>query len=94
MRANRWMWIAFGMFVASRLLLAAESHPARPEEPHGFRSSGRALLAIPDGPPRGRVKPPIRGPVSMGAYRFVGKGGEPVNTLEHVREKAGIFGAS
>ena len=38
------------------------------------------------------VKPPIRGLVSMGAYRFVGKGGEPVNTLEHLRAKPGIFG--
>jgi hypothetical protein len=43
-------------------------------------------------PEEPRVKPPIRGLVSMGAYRFVGKGGDPVNTLEHVRAKAGIFG--
>jgi hypothetical protein len=28
------------------------------------------------------IKAPIRGLVSMGAYRFVGAGGDPVNTLE------------
>src|SRR5205809_3728176 len=38
------------------------------------------------------VKPPIRGLVSMGAYRFVGKGGDPINTLEPLNAKAGIFG--
>jgi len=39
-----------------------------------------------------QAKPAIRGLVSMGAYRFVGKGGEPVNTLEPLRAKPGIFG--
>src|SRR6516165_1975496 len=29
-----------------------------------------------------RPKPPIRGLVSMGAFKFVGSGGDPVNTLE------------
>ena len=38
------------------------------------------------------IKPPIRGLVSMGAYRFVGAGGEPVNTLEPLNAKPGIFG--
>jgi hypothetical protein len=38
------------------------------------------------------VKPPIRGLVSMGAYRFVGAGGDPVNTLEPLNKKPGIFG--
>jgi hypothetical protein len=38
------------------------------------------------------VKPPIRGLVSMGAYKFVGAGGEPENTLEPLNAKAGIFG--
>jgi len=28
----------------------------------------------------------------MGAYRFVAKGGEPVNTLEPLNAKPGIFG--
>ena len=39
-----------------------------------------------------QIKPPIRGLVSMGAYRFVGKGGDPVNTLEPLNAKPGIFG--
>jgi len=39
-----------------------------------------------------KVKPPIRGLVSMGAYRFVGRGGEPVNTLDPLNAKPGIFG--
>src|ERR1700733_2144894 len=34
----------------------------------------------------------VRGLVSMGAYRFVGKGGDPVNTLEPLNAKPGIFG--
>jgi hypothetical protein len=39
-----------------------------------------------------RVKPAIRGLVSMGAYKFVGAGGEPANTLEPLQAKPGIFG--
>lgn len=38
------------------------------------------------------IKPPIRGLVSMGAYRFVGYGGDPVNTLAPLDAKPGIFG--
>src|SRR5713101_5413992 len=38
------------------------------------------------------LKVPIRGLVSMGAYRFVGSGGDPVNTLEPLNAKPGIFG--
>src|SRR5215471_449968 len=38
------------------------------------------------------IKPPIRGLVSMGAYRFVGYGGDPVNTLEPLDAKPGILG--
>jgi hypothetical protein len=38
------------------------------------------------------AKPPIRGLVSMGAFKFVGSGGEPVNTLEPLNAKPGIFG--
>ena len=38
------------------------------------------------------IKMPIRGLVSMGAYRFVGGGGDPVNTLEPLNAKPGIFG--
>jgi hypothetical protein len=39
-----------------------------------------------------QIKPSIRGLVSMGAYRFVGGGGDPINTLEPLNAKAGIFG--
>jgi hypothetical protein len=38
------------------------------------------------------VKPPIRGLIWMGAYKFVGMGGEPVNTLAPLNAKPGIFG--
>jgi hypothetical protein len=38
------------------------------------------------------IKVPIRGLISMGAYRFVGYGGDPVNTLEPLNAKPGIFG--
>ena len=38
------------------------------------------------------AKPAIRGLVSMGAYRFVSEGGDPVNTLAPLNAKPGIFG--
>jgi hypothetical protein len=38
------------------------------------------------------IKEPIRGLVSMGAYKFVSIGGEPDNTLAPLDAKAGIFG--
>ena len=38
------------------------------------------------------AKPPIRGLVSMGAFKFMGAGGDPVNTLEPIDAKPGIFG--
>src|SRR4029453_1973094 len=38
------------------------------------------------------VKPAIRGLVSMGAFKFVGSGGDPVNTLEPLKAKPDIFG--
>lgn len=38
------------------------------------------------------AKPPLSGLVSMGAFRFVGSGGDPDNTLEPLNAKAGIFG--
>jgi len=38
------------------------------------------------------VKPPIRGLVSMGAFKFMGYRGDPVNTLEPLNAKPGIFG--
>src|SRR4051812_38117774 len=50
--------------------------------------AGGALVAA----QQEKVKPPIRGLVSMGAFKFVGSGGEPVNTLEPLNAKPGIFG--
>jgi len=50
--------------------------------------AGAVLLTAQDG----HVKPPIRGLVSMGAFKFVGSGGDPVNTLEPLNAKPGIFG--
>jgi hypothetical protein len=38
------------------------------------------------------AKPLIRGLVSMGAFKFMGSGGDPVNTLEPLNAKPGIFG--
>ena len=38
-----------------------------------------------------RIKPAIRGLVSMGAFKFVGSGGDPDNTLEPLNAKPGIF---
>jgi hypothetical protein len=38
------------------------------------------------------IKSPLRGLISMGAYRFVGAGGDPINTLEQLNAKPGIFG--
>jgi hypothetical protein len=38
------------------------------------------------------IKTPLHGLISMGAYRFVGAGGDPINTLEHLDAKPGIFG--
>jgi hypothetical protein len=38
------------------------------------------------------IKSPLRGLISMGAYRFVGAGGDPINTLEPLNAKPGIFG--
>jgi len=64
-----------------------------------------ATLALPAGlvgavllPPAQRlaaepaIKPPIRGLVSMGAFRFVSNGKDPDNTLAPLDAKAGIFG--
>ena len=48
-----------------------------------------AAMLTTGSPPAGKT--PIRGLISMGAYRFVSKGGEPVNTLEPLNAKPGIF---
>lgn len=51
------------------------------------------LLLLPINPSHAQeIKGPIRGLISMGAYRFVGYGGDPVNTLEPLNAKPGIFG--
>jgi hypothetical protein len=55
--------------------------------------AGTVLFLIPGNLSRAEdIKVPIRGLVSMGAYRFVGQGGDPVNTLERLDAKPGIFG--
>jgi hypothetical protein len=55
--------------------------------------AGAGMLLLPVDPAAAQdIKPPIRGLVSMGAYRFVGYGGDPVNTLEPLNAKPGIFG--
>jgi hypothetical protein len=51
-----------------------------------------SMLLLPTASRADDIKVPIRGLVSMGAYRFVGSGGDPVNTLEPLNAKPGIFG--
>jgi hypothetical protein len=51
-----------------------------------------AWLLLAAAPSNAQDKGPIHGLVSMGAYRFVGYGGDPVNTLEPLNAKPGIFG--
>jgi hypothetical protein len=55
---------------------------------------GAGLLLLLSGHPAQSqsVKPPVRGLVSMGAYKFVGSGGQPVNTMAPLLAKPGIFG--
>jgi len=55
------------------------------------RLAACAMLSLPlvDGAlAEPQIKPAIRGLVSMGAYRFGGRGGEPVNTREPLNAKA------
>jgi len=54
--------------------------------------AGALLAAVSVAAAEPPVKTPIRGLVSMGAYRFVARGGDPVNTLEPLNAKPGIFG--
>src|SRR5258708_12643373 len=54
--------------------------------------AGAGLLLLSADPSIAQDKGPLRGLVSMGAYRFVGYGGDPVNTLEPLNAKPGIFG--
>ncbi|MEO8507580.1 MAG: hypothetical protein ABI593_08125 [Betaproteobacteria bacterium] len=50
--------------------------------------AGSATLAT----PAGAVKPPLRGLVSIGAFKFVGSGDGPDDTHEPLNAKSGIFG--
>jgi hypothetical protein len=50
------------------------------------------LLAAAEPAAAADAKPAIRGLVSMGAYKFVAAGGDPVNTLAPLLAKPGIFG--
>ena len=55
--------------------------------------AGTILFALPASALHAQdIKSPIHGLVSMGAYRFVGSGGDPVDTLEPLNAKPGIFG--
>ncbi len=51
-----------------------------------------ALLLLAGALHAAETKEPIRGLVSMGAYKFVVAGTDPVNTLEPLNAKPGIFG--
>jgi len=66
------------MFITRGLLLAAAMPVAM------------ALSVLPS--QAQTAKTPIRGLVSMGAYKFVSAGGEPINTLDPLNAKPGIFG--
>lgn len=60
---------------------------------HRLMLACAGLLLLPVAPGLAQdIKPPIRGLVSMGAYRFVAYGGDPINTLEPLNAKPGIFG--
>jgi hypothetical protein len=63
------------MFTSCRLMLAC---------------AALALLPMPSSQAQD-AKPAIRGLISMGAYRFVGAGGHPNNTLAPLDKKPGIF---
>lgn len=55
--------------------------------------AGTILFALPTGASQAQdIKSPLRGLVSMGAYKFVGAGGDPVNTMDPLNAKPGIFG--
>jgi hypothetical protein len=55
--------------------------------------AGAALFLLAASPSHGQsAKSPIRGLVSMGAYQFVAIGGSPMNTIEPLNAKQGIFG--
>jgi hypothetical protein len=51
-----------------------------------------ALLAAQAHAQSSNIKPPLRGLISMGAYKFVAKGTTPVNTMAPLNAVGGIFG--
>jgi hypothetical protein len=51
-----------------------------------------ALLATQANAQTPNIKPPLRGLISMGAYKFVAKGTPPMNTMVPLNEVGGIFG--
>ena len=51
-----------------------------------------ALLASAANAQPSTAKPPLRGLISMGAYKFVAKGTPPVNTMAPITAVGGIFG--
>ena len=55
--------------------------------------AGTIAFMLPTGTSQAQdIKSPIHGLISMGAYRFVGAGGDPINTLDPLNAKPGIFG--
>ncbi|MFO1412707.1 MAG: hypothetical protein U1F10_02105 [Burkholderiales bacterium] len=79
------------VLVVAAGIAALPATGAAQAQPQGARPAAAPEAAASDGSPTG-PKPAIRGLVSMGAYRFVGAGGDPVNTLAPLDAKAGIFG--
>lgn len=51
-----------------------------------------ALLCAGAAQAQDSVKPPLRGLISMGAYKFVARGTPPVNTMAPIEKVGGIFG--
>jgi hypothetical protein len=80
---------------AAFVLAGTTSAPAQPREeqplPAGAGRPAPTTPADADAGDKG-PKPAIRGLVSMGAFKFVGSGGDPVNTLDPLDAKPGIFG--
>jgi hypothetical protein len=71
---------------------ATEAHSARPhrEEAAPPHETGGGAAA-PGHAAAGQVKPPLRGLLSMGAYKFLSDLGEPDNSLDAVRKKPGLL---
>ena len=68
-------------------ILVATATPVAAQQAAKASAPQDVKAAAPQG-----AKPAIRGLVSMGAFKFVGSGGDPDNTLEPLNAKPGIFG--